>query len=58
MDERVSARETGEILSEERYIAVLVLGPQASVGREELEANPLGLMIENIDIQKVRTDGG
>ena len=57
-DERVSARESGEVLTEERYIAVLVLGPQARVGREELEANPLGLMVENIDIQKVRTDGG
>ena len=57
-DERVNARETGEVLSEEHYIAVLVLGPQASVGREELEINPLGLMVENIDIQKVRTDSG
>lgn len=54
--ERTRARQTGETLSEDRYVGVLVLGPQAQVGREALEINPLGLMVENIDIQRVRTD--
>ncbi|MDE2772173.1 MAG: VirB8/TrbF family protein [Gemmatimonadota bacterium] len=55
--ERTQARQTGETLSEDRYIGVLVLGPQASVGREDLEINPLGLMVENIDVQKAAPDG-
>ncbi|MCY3875431.1 MAG: VirB8/TrbF family protein [Rhodobacteraceae bacterium] len=55
--ERTSARLTGENLSEKRYVGILVLGDPVSVSREALEANPLGLMVNHIDIQRVRTDG-
>ena len=55
--ERVSARQTGEVLSTTRYIATLVVGDQAMVDRQTLEINPLGLMIDNIDVQRVQ-DGG
>ena len=56
--ERVGSRLTGEAVSEDRYIGVLVLGPQARIGREELEINPLGVMVENVDIQRVSADAG
>ena len=53
-DERVSARQTGEVLSEDRYVATLVLGAQATIDRQNLEINPLGLMVDNIDVQRVQ----
>lgn len=56
--ETVSDRNTGEFLSEDRFVGILVLGQQASAGREALVVNPLGLMIENIDIQRVRIHAG
>ena len=56
--ETVNDRNSGEFLSEDRFVGVLVLGQQATIGREALEVNPLGLMIENIDIQRVRIHAG
>ena len=51
--ERTSTRETGDALATERFVATVVLGPQARVDSEALEINPLGLMIDNVDIQRV-----
>ena len=56
--ETVKDRSTGEQVAEDRFVGVLVLGQQAVTGGEALEINPLGLMIDSIDIQRVRSHAG
>ena len=56
--ETVKDRNTGEQIAEDRFVGVLVLGQQAVTGGEALEINPLGLMIDSIDIQRVRSHAG
>ena len=50
--ETVRNRMTGEHLSEARMVAVVVLGDRAIVDPGSLNENPLGLIVEHIDIQE------
>ena len=56
--ETVNDRMTGEFLSEDRFVGVLVSGAASNGGTRSARDQPLGLMIENIDIQRVRTHEG